>query len=405
MSQADDLRTVRTIDLATFRAETRAWLIANCPPAMRTPMTEDDEVWGGRNAVFAHPDQKVWLERMAARGWTAPAWPREYGGGDLSPEQALVLADEMRSLGCRRPLKSFGVWMLGPVLLEFADEEQKREHLPAILRGEIRWCQGYSEPGAGSDLAGLSARAELDGDDYVVSGHKIWTSYADRSDWMFCLVRTDPSVPKHAGISFLLIDMASPGVTVRPIRLISGNSPFCEAFFDEVRVPQKNLIGRAGGGWTIAKRLLQHERSLISEMRDNYPDEETLETVARRYLGPPQGPLAEGALRDRIAQANMDFYCNKITLRRASEAAETGRGPGPESSMFKLYGTELNKRRRELMVEILGYQGLGWEGEGFSAGELARTRTWLRSRANSIEGGTSEIQLNIIAKRVLGLPD
>jgi alkylation response protein AidB-like acyl-CoA dehydrogenase len=316
-----------------------------------------------------------------------------------------VLADEMRSLGCRRPLKSFGVWMLGPVLLEFASEEQKREHIPPIVRGEIRWCQGYSEPGAGSDLASLAARAVLDGDEYVVSGHKIWTSHADRSDWMFCLVRTDATVPKHDGISFLLIDMASPGISARPIRLISGNSPFCETFFDEVRVPRKNLVGRAGAGWTIAKRLLQHERALISEMRDNFPDEETLESVARRTVGPSEGPIGDASLRDRIVQANMDFYCNKITLRRSAEAAQAGRGPGAESSMFKLYGTELNKRRRELMVEILGYQGLGWEGEGFSAGELLRTRSWLRSRANSIEGGTSEIQLNIIAKRVLGLPD
>jgi alkylation response protein AidB-like acyl-CoA dehydrogenase len=222
---------------------------------------------------------------------------------------------------------------------------------------------------------------------------------------MFCLVRTHPDAPKHDGISFLLIDMASPGITARPIRLISGSSPFCETFFDDVRVPRRNLVGRPGAGWTIAKRLLEHERALISEMRDNFPDEETLESVARRYIGPPQGPLADAALRDRIVQANMDFYCNKITLRRSAESAEAGRGPGAESSMFKLYGTELNKRRRELMVEILGYQGLGWEGEGFAPAELARTRTWLRSRANSIEGGTSEIQLNIIAKRVLGLPD
>jgi alkylation response protein AidB-like acyl-CoA dehydrogenase len=405
MSHADSARAAQADGLASFRVEVRAWLVENCPATMRTPMNEDDEVWGGRRPVFDHPDQKVWLDRMAARGWTAPTWPSEYGGGGLSPEQALVLTDEMHSLGCRRPLKSFGVWMLGPVLLEFASEEQKREHIPPIVRGEIRWCQGYSEPGAGSDLASLAARAALDGDDYVVSGHKIWTSHADRSDWMFCLVRTDLSAPKHAGISFLLIDMASPGITARPIRLISGNSPFCETFFDEVRVPRKNLVGHAGAGWTIAKRLLQHERALISEMRDNFPDEETLEGVARRYLGPPEGPLSDAALRDRIVQANMDFYCNKITLRRSAEAAEAGRGPGPESSMFKLYGTELNKRRRELMVEILGYQGLGWEGKGFAAGELARTRAWLRSRANSIEGGTSEIQLNIIAKRVLGLPD
>ena len=392
-------------DLTVFREGIRKWLVKNCPPSMRSPMKEDDEVWGGRRAVFDHPDQKVWLERMAARGFTAPTWPRTYGGGGLTVDEARVLSEEMRALGCRRPLKSFGVWMLGPVLLEFGSEAQKMEHIPPIVRGEIRWCQGYSEPGAGSDLAGLSMRATKDGDTYVVSGHKIWTSHADKSDWMFCLVRTDFDAPKHAGISFLLVDMASPGISARPIRLISGQSPFCETFFDEVRVPAKNLVGAPGSGWTIAKRLLQHERALISEMRDHVPDHETLESVARRYVGPSEGPLDDRALRDRIVQANMDFYCNRITLRRSAESAEAGQGPGPESSMFKLYGTELNQRRRELMVEILGYQGIGWEGPGFDESEIARTRAWLRSRANSIEGGTSEIQLNIIAKRVLGLPD
>ncbi|MET0595932.1 MAG: acyl-CoA dehydrogenase family protein [Polyangiaceae bacterium] len=405
MTERDAVRAEGAEGLDAFRAEIRAWLVANCPPSMRTPMKEDDEVWGGRRPIFDHPDQKVWLDRMASRGFTAPTWPSAYGGGGLSNEEARVLAEEMRALGCRRPLKSFGVWMLGPVLLEFASEEQKKEYIPPIVRGEIRWCQGYSEPGAGSDLASLAARAVVDGDDFVVNGHKIWTSHADKSDWMFCLVRTNPDAPKHEGVSFLLIDMATPGITARPIRLISGSSPFCETFFDEVRVPRKNLVGHPGQGWTIAKRLLQHERALISEMRDAFPDEETLESVARRMIGPPSGPIGDASLRDRIVQANMDFYCNKITLRRSAENAKAGRGPGPESSMFKLYGTELNKRRRELMVDILGYQGLGWEGDEFASADLARTRAWLRSRANSIEGGTSEIQLNIIAKRVLGLPD
>jgi alkylation response protein AidB-like acyl-CoA dehydrogenase len=405
MSEREPLHSGATERLAAFRAEVGAWLVANCPPSMRTPMKEDDEVWGGRRAAFDHPDQKVWLDRMASRGFTAPTWPREYGGGGLSAREAQILVEEMHALGCRRPLKSFGVWMLGPVLLEYASEEQKQEHIPPIVRGEIRWCQGYSEPGAGSDLASLATSAVVDGDDYVVNGQKIWTSHADKSDWMFCLVRTNPDVPKHDGVSFLLVDMATPGITARPIRLISGSSPFCETFFDDVRVPRRNLVGRPGAGWTIAKRLLQHERALISEMRDAFPDEETLESVARRMIGAPAGPIADHALRERIVQANMDFYCNKITLRRSAENAEAGRGPGPETSMFKLYGTELNKRRRELMVDILGYQGLGWEGDEFAPADLARTRAWLRSRANSIEGGTSEIQLNIIAKRVLGLPD
>ena len=318
--------------LAAFRAETRAWLIANCPATMRTPMSEDDEVWGGRRPVFDHPDQKTWLERMAARGWTAPTWPREYGGGGLSPAEALVLSEEMRSLGCRRPLKSFGVWMLGPVLLEFASEEQKLEHIPRIVRGEIRWCQGYSEPGAGSDLASLAARAVPDGQDFVVSGHKIWTSHADRSDWMFCLVRTDPSAPKHDGISFLLIDMASPGITVRPIRLISGSSPFCETFFDEVRVPKKNLVGRPGAGWTIAKRLLQHERALISEMRDNSPTKKR----SKAWRAVISGPLRDRLPTPRCAIAS----CRRTWIFTATRSRCAAR-PNPP----KRVGAQARNRR------------------------------------------------------------
>jgi alkylation response protein AidB-like acyl-CoA dehydrogenase len=338
---------------------------------------------------------------MAARGWNAPTWPARYGGGGLDAAHARVLDEEMKSLGCRAALKSFGLWMLGPVLLEFGSEAQRMEHLPAIVRGEIRWCQGYSEPGAGSDLASLQTRAVLEGDFYVVEGQKVWTSHANVADWMFCLVRTDPAVKKHDGISFLLIDMQSPGISVRPIQLISGYSPFCETFFDKVRVPARNLVGKPNAGWTIAKALLGHERALISQSRDAATDdEEPLESLARR-----SGALDEAILRDRITQANMDFLCNKLTLRRSAESVQAGRGPGPESSMFKLYGTELSKRRRELKVLIAGFQGLGWEGEGFTPEELQYTREWLRSRASSIEGGTSEIQLNIIAKRVLGLPD
>jgi alkylation response protein AidB-like acyl-CoA dehydrogenase len=312
----------------------------------------------------------------------------------------------MRRLGCRIPLKSFGIWMLGPVLLKYGTEAQKREHLIPIARGEIRWCQGYSEPGAGSDLASLACRAERVGDEYVVTGQKVWTSHADKADYQFCLVRTDPTVPKHQGISFLLIDMTSPGVTVRPIQLISGYSPFCETFFDGVRVPAKDLVGPENGGWEVAKLLLAHERSLISTLRDSASsEEESLESLAMRFGRTENGRLADASLRDRITQASMDFLCNKLTLKRSQEAIAAGRGPGPESSMFKLYGTELNKRRRELKVLICGYEGLGWEGDGYAPEALQYTRDWLRSRANSIEGGSSEIQLNIIAKRVLGLPD
>jgi alkylation response protein AidB-like acyl-CoA dehydrogenase len=394
--------------LEPFRAEVRAFLEAACPESMRTPiLTYEEEVWGGRHAVFCSDDARLWLQRMVERGWTAPTWPREYGGGGLGAAEATVLDEELKRLGCRPALKSLGLWMLGPTLLELASEEQKREHLPKIARGEIRWCQGFSEPGAGSDLASLQTRAVRDGDEWVVDGQKVWTSHADKSDWIFCLVRTDPSAKKHEGIGFLLIDMASPGIRTRPIPLISGASPFCETFFDGVRVPARNMVGAPNEGWKVGKRVLDHEREAISRMRDaQSQEEEPLEAIAKRYLPTrPDGTLADAGLRDRITQANMDFLCNQLTLKRSKEAIALGRPAGNEISMLKLYGTELNKRRRELLVLFAGFQGLGWEGAGFAPDELTRTRDWLRSRANTIEGGSSEVQMNIIAKRVLGLPE
>ncbi|TDI95974.1 MAG: acyl-CoA dehydrogenase [Deltaproteobacteria bacterium] len=392
-------------DLEGFREETRSWLEEHCPASKRGPQADTEEVWGGRRVSYKNPDSKLWLERMSARGWTAPTWPKEYAGGGLSQDEAKILQQEMQRLRCRLPLISFGISMLGPVLLEFGNEEQKREYLPKIVRGETRWCQGYSEPGAGSDLASLQMRAVLDGDEYVVNGQKIWTSYADKSDWIFCLVRTGPDTPKHDGISFLLIDMASPGVSTTPIRLISGYSPFCQTFLEDVRVPKQNLVGPLNGGWTIAKRLLQFERSVISEGFGVSPRKRSLEELARRYLDCPSGTLPDSLLRSRVAQQIMEDECFRLTLKRSAEETKAGQGPGPASSMFKYYGTELNKQKYELMLSLLGMQGLGWEGEGFEPEELVITREWLRSKGNSIEGGTSEIQLNIIAKRVLGLPD
>src|SRR5574337_989208 len=244
--------------LEEFRIQARAWLEAHCPPEMRQPVaSEDDVCWGGRRWKFKSDAQRVWLERMAERGWTVPSWPREYGGGGLAPDEAQVLQQEMRRLHCRSPLASFGIWILGPALLKFGTDAQKREHLPPIARGEIRWCQGYSEPNAGSDLASLQTRAEDRGDHYLVNGQKIWTSYADQADWIFCLVRTD-STKKHEGISFVLFDMTTPGVEARPIKLISGQSPFCETFFTDVKVPKAQMVGKLNGGWEIAKRLLQY---------------------------------------------------------------------------------------------------------------------------------------------------
>lgn len=391
--------------LEAFRAETRAWLEANCPPAMRTPMPEDEIVWGGRNFTFPSEEAKAWLKAMGEKGWTAPTWPKAYGGGGLSVQENLILQEELRRIKARPALTSFGIWMLGPVLLEYANEEQKREHLPKIVRGEIRWCQGYSEPGAGSDLAGLQTRCEDKGDHWLINGQKVWTSYADQADWMFCLVRTDTTV-KHEGISFILFDMRTPGVETRPIRLISGSSPFCETFLTDVRAPKENLVGKLNGGWEIAKRLLMYERQSISASGfGGGGGGLSLEEAAIRHVGLENGRLADGDLRARIAEQAMADKAFALTVRRAQEMAKAGEGVGHMASMFKVAAATLNQKKTELMVEALGAQGLGWSGDGFTPEELKATRDWLRAKGNSIEGGTTEVNLNVIAKRVLGLRD
>jgi alkylation response protein AidB-like acyl-CoA dehydrogenase len=395
-------------DLEGFRSEARSWLEANCPAAMRTPMPEAEAVWGGRHEQFVNPESRVWLERMAERGWTCPTWPKEYGGGGLTFEEDRVLQQELRRINARPALQSFGIWMLGPALLEFGSHEQKLEHLPKIVRGEIRWCQGYSEPGSGSDLASLKTRADDQGDYYLVNGSKIWTSYADHADWIFCLVRTDMNAAKHDGISFLLFDMASPGVTTTPIGLISGASPFCQTFFDDVKVPKKDLVGELNKGWTIAKRLLQHERQMISGiggMSALGGSGRKLEDSAKEYLGEDAGRIADATVRPKVIDHRINDLAFQLTLMRAGDEAKAGKSDGNLASMFKYYGSEQNKRKYELLLEIMGSQALGWEGDAFSDRELSTTRQWLRSKANSIEGGTSEVQLNVIAKRVLGLPD
>ena len=389
-----------------FREETRAWLRENCPPSMRAPMRDAEYPGGGRRARYRNPDTKLWMERMAERGWTAPRWPAKYGGGGLSKEQADVLQDELRQLGARPPLVGMGLSMIGPALLEFGTPEQCAEHLPKIVRGDIWWCQGYSEPGAGSDLAGLQTRAVEDGDDYIVNGSKIWTSGADRADWIFCLVRTDASAPKHEGITFLLFDMASPGVSVKPILLISGASPFCQTFFDDVRVPKKNVVSQPGKGWTVAKRLLQYERTSIGGgMGIAGGPAETLDEVAKRYAGECDGRIADPALRADVIEQRMNERCFGLAVRRNGEELRSGKAPTFASSFFKYYGTEQNKRRYDILMSVLGTRSAGWSGDGFDDGELDITRQWLRSKANSIEGGTSEVQMNIVAKRILGLPD
>jgi alkylation response protein AidB-like acyl-CoA dehydrogenase len=390
-------------DLDTFRAETRAWLEANCPAECRGPVDSDeDRVWGGRSAVFPTPAHKTWLEKMGARGWTAPEWPAEYGGGGLSREQAKVLHSEMRRLDAQAPLASFGVWMLGPALLAFGTEEQKKRFLPEIVRGEIRWCQGYSEPGAGSDLAAIQTRAEDKGDHWIVNGQKVWTSYADKADWIFCLVRTDPEASKHLGISFVLIDMATPGVSTRPITLISGKSPFCETFFDDVRVEKENLVGTLNRGWDVAKYLLAHERTMIGAMGE-LGGGRPLGQVATGSVGmDDDGRLDEPMLRARIAELEIDAAAFRLAMERAGDQVKAGQAHPAIASMLKYYGSELNKRRHELLMAAGGSDALEWEGERSKGGKAARD--WLRTKANSIEGGTSEVQLNIIAKHLLQLP-
>jgi acyl-CoA dehydrogenase len=390
-------------ELDTFRAETRAWLEANCPAECRGPVeNEEDRVWGGRNAVYPTPAHKIWLDRMGAKGWTAPEWPAEYGGGGLSREQAKVLHSEMRRIDAQPPLASFGVWMLGPALLAFGTEAQKKRFLPEIVRGEIRWCQGYSEPGAGSDLAGLQTRAEDRGDHWIVNGQKVWTSYADKADWIFCLVRTDPDASKHLGISFVLIDMATKGVSTRPITLISGKSPFCETFFDDVRVEKENLVGTLNRGWDVAKYLLAHERTMIGaigELGGGRP----LGQVATGSIGmDDEGRLEDGMLRARIAEMEIDAAAFRLAMERAGDQVKAGQAHPAIASMLKYYGSELNKRRHELLMAAGGSDALEWEGERSRGGKSARD--WLRTKANSIEGGTSEVQLNIIAKHLLQLP-
>lgn len=389
-------------DLQSFRATTRAWLEENCPETMRQPMSEADVCWGGRKWVFQSEDQRLWLDRMATRGWTVPEWPQAYGGGGLSGDEAGILKEEMSRINARPPLQSFGIWMLGPALLEFGTEEQKRHYLPKIARGEIRWCQGYSEPGAGSDLAGLQTKGVDCGSHFEVTGQKIWTSYADQADWIFCLVRTEPDAPKHKGISFLLFDMTSAGVSTQPIQLISGASPFCETFFDQVQVPADQIVGARGNGWTIAKYLLTHEREMIGSSDAALFGSEDVVEVAKDAIGlNALSQLDDPLLRAKIADFLVDEAAFDAELARAQDWMRAGNQLGVQSATLKYTGTELNKRRQELIMEVSGLDALEWNFAQAASDEKASL--WLRSKANSIEGGTSEVMLSILSKAVLEL--
>ena len=393
-------------DLSAFREETRAWLTENCPEGAKGP----GAVHSGSTKVTFKPDVQLWMERMAERGWTVPAWPKEYGGGGLSVEQTRVLFEEMNELGARPPLINMGTRMFGPTLLEFGTQEQKQRHLTVIAKGGAAWCQGYSEPGAGSDLASLRCRAEDKGDYFLINGQKIWTSGAQYADWMFCLVRTDFEASKHSGISFVLVPMDQEGVTVKPISLISGNSPFCETFLDDAIAEKRDLIGTLNEGWTIGKRLLQHERSgqggLSPTAARPRPVGVTIDLEVDDVLkddvnDPAIGPV----LRHEVIDWKMRSAAFRLTQKRAGEQARDGKTLADTTSVFKLYGSTLAQDRQEIIVRLMGTQGLGWEGDSFSADEIGAARSWLSSKAVTIYGGTNEVQANIIAKRVLGLPD
>ena len=399
-------------DVEAFRAEARAWLDANFPEGFKRDPSRQAAMAAGL-ATDESADAKAWRKAVGEKAWGTPTWPVEHGGGGLSRAEAKVLGEEMARIGAPNPIGGMGVIMFGPTLLEYGAEEQLRRHIPPIVKGELRWCQGFSEPGAGSDLAGLQTKAVDMGDYWLVNGSKIWTSGAHLADWCFCLVRTDQT-KKHEGISFLLIDMKSPGVEARPILLINGTTPFCETFFTDVKVPKENLMGPLNGGWTIAKRLLQHERQGISganaqpgaQAGPGVTPGPALEVLARDYVGVDEdGRLADPDLRTRLTRHLMEAQAFQLTGQRAAAETRSNQGPSAVSSVLKNVGSQVRQERAELALEILGAQGLGWSGADFSADELGTTRAWLRGKSGTIAGGSQEIQSNIISKRILGLPE
>jgi alkylation response protein AidB-like acyl-CoA dehydrogenase len=396
MSDADTVATVEA-----FGAEVRDWIEEKFPRSLKGKQQLLMMEFG----PIRDPDFARWKKAMGEKGWGTPTWPTQYGGGGLSAVQARALQQEMSRVGAWNPIGGMGVMMFGPTLLEYGNEDQKRRHIPGIVTGEVRWCQGYSEPGAGSDLAALRTQCVASGDFFLVNGQKIWTSGAQYADWCFCLVRTD-NTRKHEGISFLLIDMKSPGVEVRPIKLISGNSPFCELFFTDVKVPKENLVGTLNRGWTIGKRLLQHERGGLSAGSQIRSNERDIDQIAKDYIGTdPQGRIADPDLRARVAGHMMDARALRLTLIRAAAESKGGQGPSAATSVMKNAASRIGQERAELLMEIMGHQGLGWEGRGFSRDELEATRLWLGGKATTIYGGSYEIQNNIIAKQILGLLD
>jgi len=388
-----------------FRLETRTWLQTNCPEGAKGP---GQTAWGSSKIVLER-DVALWLERMSERGWTVPTWPKEYGGADLDNDLYPILIQELMAIGARTPLTGRGVNYIGPTILELGTDEQKEKWLPGISRGEGGWAMGYSEPGAGSDLASLSTRAEKAGDEYLINGRKTWTSDAMDCDYIFVLARTSDDKPKHQGISLVLVDMDQPGVEVHPIRLLSGASPFNETVFINALADSADVIGGVDNGWSAGKRLLQFERSThaginTSGSQGGRNTRDDTKEIVLKYSPIESGRLADSATRARLLEFQMKKAAQSLTQKRTIEETRA-RAPGFTSSAVKLSNALIEQEGDEMIVQVMGSLGIGWSGEPFSDQEIDATRTWLKQKSLTIAGGTKEVQLNIIAKRVLGLPD
>ena len=391
------------LELEDFRKEAAAWLDANFPKSLagkgQLAMSERSS---------QGPDLAQWRKAIGEKGWATPTWPAQYGGGGLSPKQARVLAAEMGKIGAFNPLLfGMGVTMIGPTIMDYGTEAQKAQHIPPIVRGEVQWCVGYSEPNAGSDLASLQTKAVDAGDHWVINGQKTWTSGAQYSDWCGCLVRTDPSAKKHDGISFMLIDMHQPQIETRPIMLIAGASPFCETFFTDATAPKEALLGELNRGWSVGKRLLQHERASQTGAPGGGGGRQTpLQDIAKRYVEvDDKGRIADTDLRSRLTNHLMDAKAHGLTLGRVMAESRNSNSPSLTASILKNSATNVAQTRVELTLEFMGNHGLGWEGDYFAPEEIETVRGWLFGKAMSIYGGSAEIQNNIISKRILGLPD
>ena len=350
---------------------------------------------------------------MAAKGWTAPAWPKQYGGGGLSKAEAIVLDQEMKRINARAPLASFGIWMLGPVLLEYANEEQKMRFLPDICAGKTRWCQGYSEPGAGSDLASLQTKCEDKGDHWLINGSKIWTSYANHADWIFCLVRTDTAAKQQEGISFLLIDMKTPGITVRPIITIDGGREVNEVFFDNVEVPAENLVGQENKGWDYAKFLLGNERTGIARVGASKAKVARIKELAAIEHSGGKPLIEDVKFREKLAAVEIELKALEMTqLRVVADERKLEKGrQNPASSILKLKGSVIQQQLTELVMEVVGPYAIPYQRDFEGRNEPSigpeyaseAAPMYFNYRKVSIYGGSNEIQRNIIAKAILGL--